>query len=701
MKISAIVCTSNRPASLAKLLRALLGQERRPEQIVIVEDREGPEPSETLQALRARGIEVCYLRRSGPSLTASRNLALSHAGGDLLSFFDDDTIPDDDYFAVVGQVFAADSSGRLGGLAPVIEPWDHRPGPGDRLWQLLMRIAGLWSLPYRPRRPIFSRRTCFRFGLTPAPFLPGVVSYRRASLACTSFDPNLDGYGLGEDLDLSFSLPACWGLYRCTSLTIRHQRDPLHRPRPLLMGKMLVRNLLYITCKHAGFRMGTIIVLLWQIMGLCWAHLLFVFFGNRPSHLASLAGITLSLPAAWRYLCSVRHSFAKAPTVSAEFSALRSPAKKRKHILFVLNTLAVGGAERLTLTLVQSLDPRRFGASLLCLQDPGPLAEELPEHVEFYHNFTRQKFDISVLPAMVRLVTGRHIDLLVSVGNGGDRTFWSSLTCLLTARPLVVWCHSQPTAQSPSFERLNRLLRTVTHTFVAVSRSQARALSQVLHLPPSRIKIIENSLPAPFAAYQARPTAQQRASFRKKLNLPADAFLIVNVAGFRAVKGHDVLIDAASEVLSHCSSAYFLLIGEGGRQQAIRRRIADRRIDPARVVFLGRRLDLDRLLACCDLFVLSSHSESFGLAVLEAMAAGLCVIATDTPGSRSLIDPGRTGLLTPVGRPERLGRAIIDLQTDPQRRAQIAERGRLFACQRRFHPRTMAASFEKLFQLLI
>ncbi len=112
MKISAIICTSNRPAGLAGLLRALLAQQRLPDQLVIVEDRWGPEPREILNAFSDKAVQLCYLRRSSPGLTASRNLALDHTSADLLSFFDDDTTPAPDYLHVVERVFAADATAR-------------------------------------------------------------------------------------------------------------------------------------------------------------------------------------------------------------------------------------------------------------------------------------------------------------------------------------------------------------------------------------------------------------------------------------------------------------------------------------------------------------------------------------------------------------------------------------------------------------
>lgn len=706
MKISAIICTSDRPVGLVKLLRALFSQDRLPDQIVIVEDRQGPEPRQSIDALRDKGLEVYYLRRSPPGLTASRNLALRHAHGQLLSFFDDDTIPAADYLKMVERVFAADTSGRLGGLAPVLEPWEHRPGIGDRLWQRLMRLAGLWSLPHRHRRQIFSPTICFRFTLSPTTFLPGVVTYRRAALKGTCFDEHLEGYGLGEDLDLSFSLSDHWQLYRSAALRISHQRDPQHRPDHFARAKMLARNLAYITCKHSGFHIGTLLILAWQFMGLCFAHLLFTFLGDSRRHLATLAGILQGLPQASRNLYTMFSSASQAQQVSSRSAYTKTAAGKsaehrRRHILFVLNSLALGGAERLTLALLEALDSERFRSSLLCLQQPGPLAEKLPNHVGFYHNFSSGKFDPLVLPAMVQLIINRRVDLVVSVGNGGDRMFWSSLACLLTGRRLVIWCHSQPTPRSPSFEWSNRLLQRLVHSFIAVSASQVQAMTEILHIPPSRIKLIANALPNVSQIPAKQPSAQQRVQFRRQFNLPAKAFLIVTVANFRAVKGHDVLIDAAAEVLNQNDNVYFLLIGDGPQRRAICERISQRGIDSKHILFLGQRFDVADLVRHADLFVSSSYTESFGLAVLEAMAAGLPVIATDCSGPRSLIEHNRTGLLTPVGQPHQLAQAIIGLLSDPDLRNRLAGEALRFARQKRFHISTMVEAFESFFELLI
>jgi glycosyltransferase involved in cell wall biosynthesis len=114
------------------------------------------------------------------------------------------------------------------------------------------------------------------------------------------------------------------------------------------------------------------------------------------------------------------------------------------------------------------------------------------------------------------------------------------------------------------------------------------------------------------------------------------------------------------------------------------------------ILFLGERNDVPKLMALADLFVLSSLQEGLSLTLLEAMASGLAVVATDVGGNRELVAPGQTGVLVPSQSPERLAAAILDLLARPDAVRSMGMRGRALV-ERGFGTREMVRKYESLY----
>src|SRR5581483_2835069 len=136
------------------------------------------------------------------------------------------------------------------------------------------------------------------------------------------------------------------------------------------------------------------------------------------------------------------------------------------------------------------------------------------------------------------------------------------------------------------------------------------------------------------------------------------------VANLRPEKGHDVLLDAAIHVLRRFPDASFELVGGGSELETLLSRVDARRMQHA-VTFLGHRDDVPARLAEADIFVLPSRSEAFPNAVLEAMAAGLPIVASGVGGILELVDEGRTGLLMPPADPSALADRLVGLMAAP------------------------------------
>ena len=144
------------------------------------------------------------------------------------------------------------------------------------------------------------------------------------------------------------------------------------------------------------------------------------------------------------------------------------------------------------------------------------------------------------------------------------------------------------------------------------------------------------------------------------MGIPNDAFIIGSIGRLRIEKGYDTLLEAAAKVIQQTNqSIKFILVGMGEldetlKLQAKRLNISDH------VIFTGPRTDIEFLLSGMDLFISSSYWEGFSTAVLEAMAAGVPILATDIPGNRELIEPGINGWLVDPHNPEALTQEIIN-----------------------------------------
>ena len=172
------------------------------------------------------------------------------------------------------------------------------------------------------------------------------------------------------------------------------------------------------------------------------------------------------------------------------------------------------------------------------------------------------------------------------------------------------------------------------------------------------------------------------------LGLDRDSRIVLTVARYTEQKDHRTLLDAIPAILAFEPRARFVWVGTGPLQDslmdAVRRQGLDRY-----VLFLGQRDDVPELMGAADIFALPSRFEGLPLVVLEAMAAGVPVVATRVCGTAEAVRHRVTGLLVEPGRPAELASALVAVLGNPAWGAQLGERGRIRA-QRRFSAERMA-----------
>jgi glycosyltransferase involved in cell wall biosynthesis len=176
--------------------------------------------------------------------------------------------------------------------------------------------------------------------------------------------------------------------------------------------------------------------------------------------------------------------------------------------------------------------------------------------------------------------------------------------------------------------------------------------------------------------YHPLPSPAHRAALRAELGLPVapDAPVVGIVARIVMEKGFRELVRAFAAVRQGDPRARLVIVGEGPEMAELVAQIAAHGLQEA-VVLLGNRLDVPQLLRTFDLFVLPSYREGMPVALLEAMASGLPVVATDVRGSREVVDPGRNGLLVPLGDVPALADALRRVLVDPEMAARMGREG--------------------------
>jgi glycosyltransferase involved in cell wall biosynthesis len=144
------------------------------------------------------------------------------------------------------------------------------------------------------------------------------------------------------------------------------------------------------------------------------------------------------------------------------------------------------------------------------------------------------------------------------------------------------------------------------------------------------------------------------------LGIPAESPVIGSVGRLAEQKGYTYFLDAAAQVIDEIKQAYFLIVGDGPLADELRAKTIDLNIAD-RVIFTGSRTDVGELLHCMDLFVSSSLWEGLPTVILEAMACGIPVVATDIPGTTELVHDGVNGRIIPPMNGEHLKKVILEM----------------------------------------
>lgn len=185
-----------------------------------------------------------------------------------------------------------------------------------------------------------------------------------------------------------------------------------------------------------------------------------------------------------------------------------------------------------------------------------------------------------------------------------------------------------------------------------------------------KITVIKNCINMPQSHQNSRE------NLLKELKLVANSIILVSVGGLRAVKGYQYLLNSFARVSATCPDLYLVIAGEGPERDVLENTIHKLNLS-RRVYLIGRRNDIPSILAASDIFVSSSISEGQSNAILEAMASGLPVIATDVGGTPEILSDGTTGVLVTSQDINELSSVLKEMYFDIDRRALLGSNAKM------------------------
>jgi glycosyltransferase involved in cell wall biosynthesis len=366
--------------------------------------------------------------------------------------------------------------------------------------------------------------------------------------------------------------------------------------------------------------------------------------------------------------------------------AARPPAT----VAYVLPRLEMGGTEKHVRDLAEALERKRYRPIVIATSDGGILEAEfarmgIPVFVLEYKGLSRRRRKalpllrqaISFLRAMVRILREENVAIVHAYLPAANVI--GTITALLARTPRIIvskrgLCHYKK--DRPILAILESAANLAADVVMVNSEAVASAVQAAERFCSRKIHRIYNGIEAAAPAYDGSAASLSVSQPSLGPPLPADAVKILQVGNFFPYKGHVDLVEAASTVVEGVTRAHFLLAGrEEGTGEEVKRRIEALGLAD-RVHILGPRNDIPALMRAADLVVHPSHEEGFPNTILEAMAAGKAVVATNVGGIPEAVMDGETGILVPPRRPDRLAEALLALLNDPERAARMGKAGR-------------------------
>lgn len=378
--------------------------------------------------------------------------------------------------------------------------------------------------------------------------------------------------------------------------------------------------------------------------------------------------------------------------------------RRRTRVTFLVPCHNVGGFETKLDTLLRNLDRGRFDPSVLLVY-PHYKARSTPEDVrkrqrDFFswpgvktvELFMKRRFDASQIFRAAAVLRRLRPDavLFFAVGPG---PFIAPAAGRMAGIPRLI--RAQDTVLDGLYPKLlrplDRLLLRWTDRIVTPSRFLKDMIGSGLKVRDDRITVIHNGID--LSRFGRRPAA---AALRRAIGVPPGGRVVGMIANLVPVKDHTVLLTAVPLILARLPETHFLLVGDGPLQPRLSAQAKNLGVSRS-VHFLGYRSDVRNLIPLFDVSVLCSKVEVHPISLIESMACGVPVVASDVGGIPEIVSDGETGILVPPADPAALAGALVSLLKNSSLAGSMGNKGKRSALLR-FSMDGMIRSFESLLQ---
>ena len=363
-----------------------------------------------------------------------------------------------------------------------------------------------------------------------------------------------------------------------------------------------------------------------------------------------------------------------------------------KTVLHIVDGLGLSGKTQNLVSIVSRLDQRRF-SPVVCSLNPewSPLVEHLEAaRVPLHMIACREGIDLGTAVRLARLAWSVKADIVHcynprpmlygglaarAIGKAGVG-FLSAFACHVPDRPYGFLPQPLATISRSNVYR-NRVAASSMRVIVTVSPSLGRRFCEYSGVPVSKLRVI------PYAADVRAAdaiTSERVSELREQLGFRPDDVVIGSVGRLVEQKDYPMQLQAFALAAVRAPMLRMAIAGDGPLRSSLED-LARRLAIADRVHFLGNRDDIPRLLRSFDIFALASKFEPFGVAVLDAKAAGLPIVATAINEIPAMITDRESGLLARPEHPSQMAELFAQLAQDPEYRTRLGTRARLEAQQ--------------------